>query len=532
MGFSLNANLFLSRIVRRNASNGITGASLILNTGLPEKPRKIESVSKNDTNNSSGGGLIGRIISTVKNFFGWVWTGVQEGFRRSVDRLLSSLFTTAFGYLIQTFNTLWTFDWNASDKELQDLIKSQETLLGAAWGSFAGQGVGWIASLGVGYGMGHRCPVIGSGSLARLIASRVAEEAGEELALGLRSALQVTLGVATRSFILTRYADVRRWIKSLPQDRLAGIVGAPAANWLKNEWGAENGPNMSMAETLDNTIEKIPSQFWRTFVEELIEESWDSFIEGGYIVAQELDSALAANRLQKKLGEGGTQRTIEVVPDKEAKDEKLRYFAVPQDTLIPQIQNDINQHRLLYNRDVGQIIGKPESTWGIANTYLRQLTIIFRSNPAPPWRDSTGKRAKEASYSIPDAKIGLTWNDIKLAAKPFNWGKYRATARLNNRRQMAVYGATPAEAKDTLRDLLRLTTAEIIALSVTEEDERPVRLRKTTTRMYPAFATLISRRSNVSQNGIVTLDDKLLEQKLYRFPLWVDSEPNDFQILQ
>jgi len=129
------------------------------------------------------------------------------------------------------------------------------------------------------------------------------------------------------------------------------------------------------------------------------------------------------------------------------------------------------------------------------------------------------------TYSIPDAKLGLTWREIKQAANSFTWGRYRATANLNNQRQMAVYGASPAAARSKLKELLRLSTAEILTLSISEEEERDPRLRKEPTQMYPAFATLFMRRSSVDGQGRVLIDGRDLDETLIRIPLYPKDEP-------
>ena len=199
---------------------------------------------------------------------------------------------------------------------------------------------------------------------------------------------------------------------------------------------------------------------------------------------------------------------------------------VPQKLAVPFIQATLNTQRLLYNRDVGEIIGQPHSEWIKARPQLRQLTIVFRSRERPPWRHTNGKRCREASYTIPDVRKGLTWEEIKRAASPFTWGKFRATANLDNQRQMAVYGTSEAEAKKKLLQLAQLSDAKIMTISLAEEELRPAKMKKGN---MPSFKVsyqrsewlLIGKRCNSH------LSNQIVSYRKGLFPVLV-MEPREY----
>ncbi|HHP7245230.1 MAG TPA: hypothetical protein ACFE0H_11150 [Elainellaceae cyanobacterium] len=157
-----------------------------------------------------------------------------------------------------------------------------------------------------------------------------------------------------------------------------------------------------------------------------------------------------------------------IIPDRSARQEKF-YVEGRQNAVIPTVTQTLANHQLLYNRDVGEIVGQPAPDWYRAQIQRRKLVIVFRDKEQPPWRREDGARCREATYSIPDYKIGLSWQEIKRAAKFYVWGKFRATANLENGRQMAVYGATASGAKDKLEELHQLCTSSIVSLNVSEE---------------------------------------------------------------
>jgi hypothetical protein len=143
-----------------------------------------------------------------------------------------------------------------------------------------------------------------------------------------------------------------------------------------------------------------------------------------------------------------------------------------------------------------------------------------------------GKPCKQYEITIPDISLGLTWTKIKLAAKSYQWGKFRATAHLDNGRQMAVYGASKSEAEKVLRRLAALSTAKILALNVTEEVEKKnLNLKKVAKTVYPAYATLLVRKATTGEGRQFVDNTKLSEDRI-RLDLWPVTEPKGTQPLK
>lgn len=92
---------------------------------------------------------------------------------------------------------------------------------------------------------------------------------------------------------------------------------------------------------------------------------------------------------------------------------------------------------------------------------------------------------------------------------------------------MAVHGATASEAEQKLRELLTLSSLDILTLSVTEELDRNTRLKKEPRLMYPAFATLLIRRSTAERVGRTDLSGENFNEERIRIDLWTSSAPPD-----
>jgi len=454
------------------------------------------------------------------------------GFITNLPSLVSNIRVSAtaiFGWLVATTTSISQFDWNATDTELRAAIDARNVALSGVWGGVVGTTFGQLAPVAIGAGIAFVLPVVGGPGLAAAVIASSLPEAVEEIWGSFRNALYATAAIKIQNLATWGYINIRKLIKSAPTSVLETLFGASGATWIKTVWGSESAPRLTFADTLEDKIESVKDPSLRAFTEELADEFFDSFIESGFVVAQSLDQAIAeAKKAQAEAK--GPQRTVLIKPDKRTPE--LAYAVTgTEDEVKEQIQQTINDHRKIAAKDVGQIVGMPAEDWYRAKIQRRKLTLVFKELPRPPYyRRERG--IKESCYTIPEPKTNLSWERIKRACKPYTWGKYRCTANLNNGRQMAVYGASPEIAEEKLRELLDLSTAEIITLSITEEKDRNPKLRKEATRMYPATGTMLVRRPALDTVGRTDLDGNTWDDEHIRFDLWTDDEPEEFQFVR
>ena len=105
----------------------------------------------------------------------------------------------------------------------------------------------------------------------------------------------------------------------------------------------------------------------------------------GYVVAFTLDDHFEASQRANQSMLGPT-RTVELTPDERVADEQL-IIEAPQELIIPTIQNAVNTHQMVHNRDMGQIVGTPETDYVTPRPQRRKLKVIFRSKQTPPFLD-------------------------------------------------------------------------------------------------------------------------------------------------
>ncbi|MGL4485383.1 MAG: hypothetical protein ACRCUS_10555 [Anaerovoracaceae bacterium] len=296
---------------------------------------------------------------------------------------------------------------------------------------------------------------------------------------------------------------------------------------MKDKWG-KSGQPWTIAGKVEDAIQSIPNQGVRVFAESLLDEFVDELteclFEAVYIIQRTYNDDAAVNNLQNGNYWEAPELIVDVRPNVESK-EIVRVTAPSIVLLKERVNNTLADAEIIANRDMGLLIGQPAQDFLSTTPLRRQLVFTYRNVNSPPWRDAQGKPAKTVTITVPDVKLGLNWQQLKLLARPFNWGKYRAKADLANGRQMVVFGSSPGEAKSTLMDFHSLCTSEILSLNITEEDyKKNPGLYKQPTQVFVQEATLLVRRDNVGQGQNYSTGQQLTDD-VQQIILWTDTQP-------
>jgi hypothetical protein len=460
----------------------------IFNTGL--------EATTNEQQQNGILGFIQGVLGGVRRLIGFIWQGISW--------LVSRInFSELWGTIQEATYAIAYFDWGQSDESIRSQITGNNNAMANLVGRFTGSGLVRIVSVGVAAGVALKYPVV-----AGRIALELAEDASGQLRGEFMGLLQ---GL--------RQLAIENGLMSL-------VLGFRNRRWFGQQPRPEDGPYDSFAQRIENTVQQIPIPALRSFVQGFLEGAEDAFWDVGYIIAGTLDDIVAANRYTNT-DVMGPERVVKITPDVRNPEEAI-VLAGPQQIVQANVDQTIATHNLVWNRDMGQIVGIPAEHYPRADRQTRTLVICYKDRAAPPWRTSQG-RAKELFYSIPDAKRGLSWGEIKAAARRFIWGPYRATAYLDNNRQMAVYGNSPGEAEQQLRSLLQLSTASMTGLTVGEEKVRNPAVVKRPTPVFPCYATLILAPTDFQGQPIGGESARRRERR--RIILWTDEEPDNLGAL-
>jgi hypothetical protein len=480
--------------------------------------------------NSGEGG--GGIISGILGIFGKIAGFVFQGLAKLGSWLIRQI-PAVLRLVSGAIDFVMNFDWNASDQELADTIKERNLAVWAQLGGVAGQTVGWVASLTVGAGVSMAMPVFGSRALASLVVSNVGEEAIQEISASIRSAVSSIVENSAANVATIAYMYGRSLIKRLPENVLSSVVGDKGAKFIREKWGAEGGQSWTIAGWRDKQIEKIESPTIKAFLENFVEEAWDGFNEGLFLVADELDSAIGAQMIAR---EPGRVEGIELTPDREAPQERVRIYGTPQ-TIEVVTHQVLANSQIIGNRDVGYVGALQEEGIWIPEHQRRRLTLISYSVKQPPWTVSSTEyrsvRAVKKQVSIPNPKTGLTWSQVKQAlggAGGYESGGYYATARMSSRRKMTVYGGSESSAEQLLKELALLSEDRIQNISVGYRSmvgQRQLSASQQRIRVYPAYAITARLRQTEREEGRLLTEGYSYAEDRKRVELWRDREPAD-----
>jgi hypothetical protein len=438
----------------------------------------------------------GGIIKKISRFLGFAFGAVVKFFNLSFDRI--------WDILVDAYFELKTFDWNATDEELDKLIEANNQRIIIAGAAALGNYLGWSAfriatffAGKVGLARAKRRAAV-DGFKVPVLAGRVglalAEEGQEELMFNFRRFITTTISAQMSNAFINFVLTSRR-----------------------NEWFGQQSitspqTNGSIAAKIDSQIQKLP-KFWQRPVETLIDEFEDGIIEAGYVVAMTIDDYVAANRYSRK--EAGPYRTLEIQPEK-GSDEKIE-FKGNQLEIVEAVRTVLPTRQLVADRDIGQFMGTDVNEVVRTKPQLRTLKVIFYGKQQPPYIKDGKRLCGKSEISVPDPKIGLDRQKILSVCRPYQKGNTYVHCEMDNGRKMQGWFQSKTEGIEALTQLSSLSTTDITPDSFRWSDGQGVPVKAE--RVYPAQAALLYPKRKQNRRG----GDL---GKSERIPLWGEENSN------
>lgn len=234
---------------------------------------------------------------------------LMRGFVQVFGGIFSFSWSKLWGMAVSGGLFLINFNWNITDKQLDDQIKQTEIALAAARGTLAGQSLGFAV-----------CGLIPTATiavfnepLALYMMKELGEEAAEEIASSLANLVRLQFQQQVRRGFAALFKNYRTLLRGAAVGFAqilvtAGILtqdSVDKANKNRNEpW--------SLASALEDSIESIKDPAEQAYAEEFWDEFQDSCIEAGFIVAGAADSYFAQQRMANEAILGGSETTVEI----------------------------------------------------------------------------------------------------------------------------------------------------------------------------------------------------------------------------
>ena len=371
----------------------------------------------------------------------------QEGFLGRLARYAGAAFGEVVNFFSLDFDQLWdmmvegyfaikTFDWNATDKELEEQIKANnEALLVSAAekiGEQLGFGIVRVANFFSGKAsaaaQGIKVPV-----LSAKVGLALAEEQNDEAVGAVRQFLGQATGAMVSNGFLNSVLFMRR-------NELFGFSSI----------SDENLPNGSIAEKIDEEIQKLPKA-WQKPTEALIDGIEDGIVSAGYVVAFTIDDHIAA--AQYAASDPGPTRTIEV----KTKDGDVFEMTGGQSHIMKGLPVVAAQSGMLADKDVGTFFGDvPLEIHPLPSE--RMVRVRFRSEQ---FVQGKRKRRVYSTVLIHGAKPMVVPAD--LDGLSYKQGETRVQAVLKrSRRSVTVYASSENEGKKLVEQLVQQLSTDSI----------------------------------------------------------------------
>lgn len=284
------------------------------------------SASATSTNQGSGG-LLETIFNGALRFGKFLISGIAS--------LVSFSFTKLWSWIVSGVQFIYNFDWNISDTAIDKQIEGLWNSFGGILGVAVGKAIGWI-----GCGLVPAATVFSfNQSMGAYLLKEVGEQALDEMLDAASSVINAGFRMGSQATFLWLYKDVRGALKD-PSNPFGAALRSFMGDKKVNDWGT--GESWTIAKAVEKKIESIPNVFWRNFTEELLEEGTEACIEAGFAVAGGIDAWLAQQAMQRN-SVLGNDRTVEVVPDRSAPDERI-ILSGPEAILRPTIVNTLATH--------------------------------------------------------------------------------------------------------------------------------------------------------------------------------------------
>jgi hypothetical protein len=380
--------MILRELASRKIRSSSTGGNLI----------RTWSASASTTT-SGNGGILETIINGALRFGNFLISGVVS--------LISFSFTKLWSWIVSGFQFIYNFDWNISDTAIDKQIEGLWNSFGGILGGAVGRAIGWI-----GCGLVPAAAVFSfNQSMGAYLLKEVGKQAIDEMLDAASEVINAGFRMGAQATFLWLYKDVRRALKD-PSNPFGAALRSFMGDKKIDNWGT--GESWTIAKAVEKKIESIPNAFWRNFTEEALEEGSEACIEAGFAVAGGIDAWLAQHAMQRN-SLLGSDRTVEITPDRSAPDERI-ILSGSEAVLRPTIVNVLATHQMLGNRDVGVLInGTPVDDTITPGVQERRLVVEFKEKTAPPWVMPSGKRARRRQITVFSVKRGLTWEEVKLA---------------------------------------------------------------------------------------------------------------------
>jgi hypothetical protein len=434
---------------------------------------------------------------TIDLFKTWKSDSLNQGKRQRVGGFLNFLAGGLREVVMSNFSqitmgsamTLYTFDWNQSDAQIQEKIKATETAIYGAAGRLAGTGAVRMLGLQATKKVRNLYPQINPEILLD-----IDDDNRDEIKSAINGMINTMRNSLQQQAVLTTYMSGRKLFGY--QDDKKGEDGKPPKP--REPW--------ILSEKLEDFAESSKDKNLKAFFSNLKEEAEDSLFDMGYMMAAGVENQYRMNQVAA-MNAQGEKRLIRFTPD--ISNPEVYTFVQGREEAV---KNAINTARLgavhLSDKDVGMISMVGISSAMKADLSERKLTVTYYDGINGSTR-KVDKPASKKTIVIPNIKRTINWQDMKDFLKPINSGPVKMTAKLSDGHHLIGFFSTESEGRSWMRPVIeKFCKASLVGEIQPSAIPADVRKRLPLSRFEAASATLFVQDTTTDEAKIKYIHER------------------------
>lgn len=377
--------------------------------------------------------------------------------------------------------TLYTFDWNKTDKAIQEQIEGNNKAMAAQGGRLTADGLIRWTGLGVTANVRHRYPSIDPSVLAT-----IDEENKEELVASIQGAIVAMRSAMQSNAMLTMYMSGRQLMGKAPNEK-----GEP---WI-------------LSDQLDKMVESNPNPMIKAYLTGLKDQAEDAIFDLGFLVTSGVQSQYLMSQMAQK-NASGPDRVVKYTPDK-AEPNNFTWLSGPTENIKTAINAAKLQGVAIASKDIGQIVATSVQSAMKATEAQRTVTCFFYAGANGASTLPSGKRATKRNMTISNVKLNTDWDKLKTYLRPVSGGPWKVIAHLDDGHQLSGFFASEGEGQSYFNPIIQnLCKGKLVKWSVIQPAS-DVRLRPAIERFEIAMVhylitdetTDIAKKTYIDRNG-------------------------------
>ncbi len=353
-------------------------------------------------------------------------TARLKGFAFFLGSAARELLMSNFSQIVMgSAMTLYTFDWNKSDKQIEEELKATEAQMYGAAGRLIGSGAVRMVGIQATKKARNLYPQVNPEILIGIEDEQRDEikSAISGMLTGMRTAMQ-------KQALLSTYASGRK-LFGYKEEKDKDGKDKPREPWI-------------LSSKLEDWAESSKDKNTKAFFTNLKDEAEDAVFDLGYMITNGVQTHwnMTQQAIEASLGE---KKIIKYTPD--ITDPLVHTFLQGSEESI---KTSINTARIeqihMESKDVGQIAMVGIQRAMRADLSERILNVDYYSGANGATQTIDG-RAKHKTFKISNIKKTADWDKFKKLFKPVQAGPIKVTAKLSDGHELQGYFSSEAEGK-------------------------------------------------------------------------------------